>query len=596
MNFERIFARARYIAAFSKVPSQSLAVQLLAVQSLAVLALLSLDRAGNAQTVLPTVHESCRVDGDVFQGWFKDGNVKKDGIVNPAGSLTFNPPTECAFYRWSEQMFLWLTSPLSQGRYTFNSSNFFAVDSSGSGHNRKLIRQDDPQQKGLRASIALVEKNPSVVLDSTGKQRPVVTLERAADALSPFLDKSNKAIDVASIAATIEDKPLLLDRFNKALDFKEAANGAPAIAGPSAGTVKLANETVLVDGIRHLLTAEGAVALFRPLGANQVSNDVLIAKNGAIVFYLIQVNDVFAYFKIGAETKAIPAAQQLPSDETAVAATEAFARTAPAPDRKDGFGDRVAMAMELKSSWIDLDTLPVAARKNYLTIKAEIPTYEMTEKRWKQTPDTKLADLGLVGLHVVGTAAGNPEMIWATFEHVNNAPNPSYTYQNAAGQIVTRDKDGPGEWLFSDTGATQLADGKELITRATMDGTDIVAAEGQTIGPVNVTRRFPWGSRETDASPAATTNTTIIDMNNSVLGQLADQDVRKNYLLVGAMWTVGGTVPDQTKPAKQLGTTALANSTMETFKQTKNCFDCHQGGFLAPLSHVWAKIIPKFPD
>ena len=351
-------------------------------RSVAVLALLSLGHAANAQTVLPgdADPKACAVDPADFKAWFKDNDVKKDGQVKPANSLAFQSTSECAFYRWSEQMFLWLTSPLSQGRYTFNSSEFFGVDSPGGTDNtRKLIRQNDPLQKGIGASIALTEKIPSVVVDSTGKARPVVTLARPADAASPFLDKSNKAVNFKSIAATVEGKPLLLDRFNKALDFKEALNGAPAITGPSAGTVNLANETALVDGEQHLLTTEGAVVFFKPAETNQATNDVLIAKNGAIVFYLLHVNDVFAYFKIGVGTGAIPAQQQLPSDLSALDLTEAFAKTAPPPDKKESFGDRVALAMELKSSWIDLDTLPVAARKNYLTIKAEIPVYQATE-------------------------------------------------------------------------------------------------------------------------------------------------------------------------------------------------------------------------
>ncbi len=568
-------------------------------RSFAVLALLSLGHAANAQTVLPgdVDIKACAVDPADFKAWFKNNDVKKDGEVKPAGSLSFQSSSECAFYRWSEQMFLWLTSPLSQGRYKFNSSDFFAVDSPGSDTMRKLIRQNDPLQKGLGASIALVEKTPSVVVDSAGQTRPVVILERRAAAGSPFLDKSNRAVDVTSIAATIEGKPLLLDRFNKALDFKEAVNGAPAIIGPSAGTFKLANETALVDGVQHLVTTDGAVVFFGPVETNQATNDVLISRNGAIVYYLIQVNDVFAYFKIGVETKAIPAPQQLPSDSSALATTEAFANTdaVPLPYRKDSFGDRVATAMELKSSWIDLDTLPVAERNNYLTITADIPVYETTGDRRKQIDTKPAAKLGLVGFHVVGTAQGHPEMIWATFEHVNNAPNLKYTYKNAAGQTVTRDKDGPGGWIFSDSGATEPVDGNELTSKAKMDGTDIVAAPGQQIGPVNVTRRIPWGSFETDANPASDTNTKIISINSSVLGQLADDDVRKNYLLIGSIWTTG-TKPDKNNAGNQRGTTALINSTMETFGQKTNCFNCHQGSFLAPLSHVWLKIIPKFPD
>ena len=131
---------------------------------------------------------------------------------------------------------------------------------------------------------------------------------------------------------------------------------------------------------------------------------------------------------------------------------------------------------------------------------------------------------------MVGTTLGHPEMIWATFEHVNNAPNLKYTYQTAGGQTITRDKDGPGEWLFSNFGAMEPDGANELVSKAKMDEGDIVAVEGQTIGPVNVTRRFPWGSLETTANPATAHNTKIIAINKSVLGQLADERCSQEVL------------------------------------------------------------------
>lgn len=207
--------------------------------SLATLALLLVAYPAAAQTSLPSNAdpEACNVTATEFKGWFKDQVVKKDGVVKLANSLEFLSDSECAFYRWSEQMVLWLTSPLSSGRHTFNSSDFFAVSAPDSNNKRALIRQDTPQQKGFGPSIALQPKQPSFVIDSTGRKRPVITLEAPANAASPFVDKSSKPIDVAGVAATIAGKPILLDQFNKAIDFKEAANGAPAVTGPSAGAV-----------------------------------------------------------------------------------------------------------------------------------------------------------------------------------------------------------------------------------------------------------------------------------------------------------------------------------------------------------------------
>jgi hypothetical protein len=41
----------------------------------------------------------------------------------------------------------------------------------------------------------------------------------------------------------------------------------------------------------------------------------------------------------------------------------------------------------------------------------------------------KTVNLAMVGMHVVGSTKGHPEMIWATFEHIGNAPNDDYSIE-----------------------------------------------------------------------------------------------------------------------------------------------------------------------
>ena len=76
-------------------------------------------------------------------------------------------------------------------------------------------------------------------------------------------------------------------------------------------------------------------------------------------------------------------------------------------------------------------------------------------------------------------------------------------------------------------------------------------------------------------------------------------------MLVGTTWVLGGGPPST---GVITGTPQMANSTMETFFQGGNCFDCHSGdssnmlgtpagpdGFSGGLSHVWAAVLPLFP-
>src|SRR5262245_38077146 len=46
-----------------------------------------------------------------FNSWFESGSVSLNGAVKPANSVQFPDIPNCSFYKWSEQMFLWLTSP-----------------------------------------------------------------------------------------------------------------------------------------------------------------------------------------------------------------------------------------------------------------------------------------------------------------------------------------------------------------------------------------------------------------------------------------------------------------------------------------------------
>jgi len=87
------------------------------------------------------------------------------------------------------------------------------------------------------------------------------------------------------------------------------------------------------------------------------------------------------------------------------------------------------------------------------------------------------------------------------------------------------------------------------------------------IGPSNTYRVNAWGGGTVG------NNTEIISIGNNIHSLLPEGDVRKNYALIGAIWTDKGTIPPI---GTNEGSTKLANSTMETYEQELNCFSCHQ--------------------
>jgi hypothetical protein len=119
-------------------------------------------------------------------------------------------------------------------------------------------------------------------------------------------------------------------------------------------------------------------------------------------------------------------------------------------------------------------------------------------------------------------------------------------------------------------------------------------------------------------------NSQVISVNNSVHSLMtaagAGADVRNNYILIGATWTLNGKAPGLSfgvspkifkgfdYPVNVVGASQLFNSTMETYDQGadstldqkdnraslgESCFDCHGGtGSLAMcnLSHIFSAI------
>ena len=315
----------------------------------------------------------------------------------------------------------------------------------------------------------------------------------------------------------------------------------------------------------------------------------LMTQNGKLVYYAMQVNDVYAYFR----TQNQPPAQtlQFPTTQAALDSIVAYAKsigkTIPDPN---------ALTIEVKSAWIEASGLD---KKKYVTMTGIIPTYDKSKPTWTQN-GTKTALLALVGMHVVGSVQGHPEMIWATFEHQDNTPNAQYTYIDKSGKTKTVARTVPPKMAFASNTYHGLFN-VEHMRAAGPSGLNLKPTAGHTVSPSDTLRLFPWGANTTSPNPiagsAAASNTEIISINNNVRGMLAPSDIRKNYLFIGATWTDGGAPPTAmgAVPSNQVGTSSLANTTMETYvtlkNQLNNCFACHRTNTVG-VSHIFNSLQP----
>lgn len=302
--------------------------------------------------------------------------------------------------------------------------------------------------------------------------------------------------------------------------------------------------------------------------SDQASNNALYDKNGNIVFY----NRNFTVNECG-----ITAAGNFPDAGTAN------------PDFPTG----VDQVVELKTAWQILD--PAGDNSSYYT-------------RAVTVEGERDLLLGLIGFHIVVNTGLHPEFIWATFEHVANAPN--CTVNTNQGFQTTQQ---PHDWAL--VGPTCNA----CVQKNYEDGTDLLSAcatecswnpaddkqpaaqldpQGNTIltgTPSDICLVEYLGTGDATTTDGMTNIANIELLNSKLSGatglfamQGSDEtQVLQNYILAGAVWTdMTSFVPSDDKKYKTdiTGSTALANASMESFSQPGSnstdffdigCFSCH---------------------
>jgi hypothetical protein len=76
----------------------------------ATCAALGAGRMAAAQSVPTDASGGCPIPPTTVATFFETGTVSLNGVAKPADSTVSLTPN-CGFFQWSEQMFLWLTSP-----------------------------------------------------------------------------------------------------------------------------------------------------------------------------------------------------------------------------------------------------------------------------------------------------------------------------------------------------------------------------------------------------------------------------------------------------------------------------------------------------
>ncbi|MGZ4076672.1 MAG: hypothetical protein ACXVDW_03860 [Bacteroidia bacterium] len=548
------------------------------------------------------VKKSCVLPQQDFNSWFESGSPSENGLVKAANSVKFIHNNNCDFYKWSEQMFLWITSPAASGNYktgntVMETPLFYTVTPSVSGH-RSLI----PHKAGepLRAVSHISQLGPDklpVIIDKKGNLFEVEKQDEKSKQKLTVLNEGGKEVEVKNIETDANGVHTFIDNSGKAINQPKPLLKHISKATKIVREFKSNGKSFFLDSNGQVVDAE----------QGQATGDALIAeKNGSLLYYITMVNDVYAQFLTATNNHQM-SGSQFPTTDKDRDSICSFARNSGVT-----LLDSNALAIELKTSWVETTNLPDAG--SYITIDAIVPTYNKTNPNQWIVNGEKKTKLALLGVHIVGSASDHPEMVWATFEHEKNAPNASYQYVDSANVVKTVPADTGSNWLLS----SNAADPNPNISHIKLSdtGDTLNAAPNQTINASNTLRRDAWGSIDSippnaeDGNTAAA-NSEVISINNDIRKMLVGKDLRKNYLLIGATWTNSGVGPNgysypnpdpstNTNTNDAIGTSQLANSTMETYLQdhkffnaNNSCFRCHSNNdSLTPgsLSHVFSEI------
>jgi hypothetical protein len=233
-------------------------------------------------------------------------------------------------------------------------------------------------------------------------------------------------------------------------------------------------------------------------------------------------------------------------------------------------------SLTLKAAWKVV--APGEDVSSFHTRQAKIALLTTMNGKIVVSDKTKTVEVALVGFHIGGTVANHPEMIWATFEHLQNAPDLPKSMNSTGPNEVVSDKN----WTFYKAN-TQF---KDCNVNSAGSGALKLDETAQTLSPVTeVCRLVPYGGG------AASNVANIRSLNDSVHSQLTG--VWNNYFEVGAIWFVAnnglkpnctfqpGSLECRANPNTPIltGSTQLSNTAVETFTQSQsaqdNCFACH---------------------
>jgi hypothetical protein len=240
--------------------------------------------------------------------------------------------------------------------------------------------------------------------------------------------------------------------------------------------------------------------------------------------------------------------------------------------------DNVQGGLEIKAAWLSVTDPDNAKWKKYKISTALL--YDPS------TQDCSHSTIALVGLHIIHKTASQPQWIWATFEHVDNAPDTS---------SIKSDGTVEGDYTFYNNSCSVSAV-PSGCTAKTVNGSPVTEtscapnvspayyvdeSKNCLAYPIRVSRDFTI--KDTTDNHVASLNKVAQQL---ITNANADS-VFAHYQLVNVLWSsaaVNDNEPPGNPPVTPLSTSGetpslntvpVANTMLETYAQGFNCLSCH---------------------
>lgn len=243
--------------------------------------------------------------------------------------------------------------------------------------------------------------------------------------------------------------------------------------------------------------------------------------------------------------------------------------------------DTTQGGLEIKAAWLHVPNPTDAKWKRFKTTTA----YIYDGKKNTCNPQT----MALVGMHIIHKTASQPQWVWATFEHVDNAPNSS---------IIKADGTVQGDYTFYNNTCQEIDVPTGSVAKVLNGVTSVKTSCKPNISPAyslynaETNKFFPsYPIRVSrDFAIVDRTDNHVASLNEAVKQLIVKENpnsVFANYILVNVLWSsaaVNDNVPTGHPPTAPLSisgetpplsTVPVANTTLETYAQGFNCLSCH---------------------